>query len=95
MLYYKVLYCLLILGYTVSGSFLDYIKFATDADGRPMGCEGMNGTRWVNNRDRHSDITRYTICPRSSAPFYIEGNYIQWVNTSWTYTMLGQLDYDD
>ena len=27
----------------------------------------------------------YTICPRSSDPFYIVAYYIKWVTTSWTY----------
>ena len=28
--------------------------------------------------------TVYTVCPRSSYPFYIVTNYIKWVTTSWT-----------
>ena len=28
----------------------------------------------------------YTVCPRSSDPFYIVGYYIKWVTTSWTYS---------
>ena len=26
----------------------------------------------------------YTVCPRSSDPFYIVTYYIKWVTTSWT-----------
>ena len=29
----------------------------------------------------------YTICPRSSAPFYIVSYYIKWVTTSWTHSI--------
>ena len=29
---------------------------------------------------------RYTVCPRSSDPFYIVIYYIKWVTTSWTYS---------
>ena len=27
----------------------------------------------------------YTVCPRSSDPFYVVTYYINWVTTSWTY----------
>ena len=30
------------------------------------------------------DVNTYTICPRSSNPFYIVTYYIKWVTTSWT-----------
>ena len=29
-----------------------------------------------------------TVCPRSRDPFYIVGNYIKWVITSWTQSIL-------
>ena len=32
-------------------------------------------------------IFAFTICPRSSDPFYIVSYYIKWVTTSWTYSM--------
>ena len=32
-------------------------------------------------------INMYTICPRSSDPFYIVSYYIKWVTTSWTYSI--------
>ena len=28
--------------------------------------------------------TLFTVCPRSSDPFYIVSYYIKWVTTSWT-----------
>ena len=28
----------------------------------------------------------YTVCPKSSDPFYIVSYYIKWVTTSWTYS---------
>ena len=30
---------------------------------------------------------QYTLCPRSSYPFYIVSYYVKWVTTSWTYSM--------
>ena len=30
----------------------------------------------------------YTICPRSSCPFYIRTDYIKWVTTLWTVSIL-------
>ena len=33
-------------------------------------------------------IISYTVCPRSSDPFYIVTNYTIWVTTSWTYCMI-------
>ena len=35
--------------------------------------------------DRHNNIV-HTVCPRSSAPFYIVTYYIKWGTTSWTYS---------
>ena len=29
---------------------------------------------------------QYTVCPRSSDPFYVVTHYIKWVTTSWTYS---------
>ena len=29
----------------------------------------------------------YTVCPRSSDPFYIVIYYVKWVTTSWTYSI--------
>ena len=29
----------------------------------------------------------FTVCPRSSYPFYIVSHYIKWVTTSWTHNM--------
>ena len=29
----------------------------------------------------------YTVCPRSSDPFYIVSYNIKWVTTSWTFSM--------
>ena len=29
----------------------------------------------------------YTVCPRSSGPFYVVTYYIEWVTTSWTDSM--------
>ena len=31
--------------------------------------------------------TEYTLCPESSDPFYIVSYYINWVTTSWTYSI--------
>ena len=31
---------------------------------------------------------RYTVCPRSSGPFYKVTYYINWATTSWTYSMV-------
>ena len=31
----------------------------------------------------------YTICPKSSDPFYIVTYYIKWVTTSWTHSKIG------
>ena len=31
--------------------------------------------------------SRCTVCPRSSGPLYIGSYYINWVTTSWTYSM--------
>ena len=28
-----------------------------------------------------------TVCPRSSAPFYIVAYFIKWVTTSWAYSI--------
>ena len=30
----------------------------------------------------------YTVCPRSSDPFYIVSYYIKWVTTSWTHSCI-------
>jgi len=30
----------------------------------------------------------YTVCPKSSAPFYIVSYFMKWVTTSWTYSTL-------
>ena len=30
----------------------------------------------------------YTVCPRSSGPFYVVTYYIKWVTTSWTHSTL-------
>ena len=30
-------------------------------------------------------VKKYTVCPKSSVPFYIVTYYIKWVTTSWTY----------
>ena len=38
------------------------------------------------HRTRGIDSRLYTVCPRSSDPFYIVRYYIQWVTTSWTYS---------
>ena len=32
------------------------------------------------------DLTAFTVCPRSSDPFYIATYYIEWVTTSWIYS---------
>ena len=34
----------------------------------------------------HRDAPFDTVCPRSSAPFYVITYYIKWVTTSWTYS---------
>ena len=34
-----------------------------------------------------ADRKKYTICPRSSDPFYLVTYYIKWVTTSWTYSI--------
>ena len=31
-------------------------------------------------------FAQYTVCPRSTDPFYIVTYYIEWVTTSWTYS---------
>ena len=31
-------------------------------------------------------ISVYTVCPRSSEPFYKVSYYIKWVTTSWTHS---------
>ena len=31
-------------------------------------------------------LSLYTICPRSSDPFYVVSYYIKWVTTSWTHS---------
>ena len=33
---------------------------------------------------RPTSVQGYTVCPRSSDPFYIISYYIKWVTTSWT-----------
>ena len=33
------------------------------------------------------DHTPYTVCPRSSGPFYIVRYYIKWITISWTYSI--------
>ena len=33
-------------------------------------------------------VGAYTVCPRSSDPFYIVRYYLKWVTTSWTYSLL-------
>ena len=35
----------------------------------------------------------FTVCPRSSYPFYIASYFMNWVTTSWTYSMTGLYDY--
>ena len=36
-------------------------------------------------------LPRYTVCPRSSDPFYIVSYYIKWVTTSWTDSIVSHL----
>ena len=43
-------------------------------------------TRPRNSREIESKLVFSTICPRSSDPFYIVNQCIQWVNTSWTHS---------
>ena len=35
----------------------------------------------------------FTVCPRSSDPFYVVSYYIKWVTTSWTHSMKLRLKY--
>ena len=35
----------------------------------------------------HRYYNRYTVCPRSSDPFYVVTYYIKWVTNSWTYSI--------
>ena len=32
----------------------------------------------------YASRSRYTVCPRSSYPFYTVSSYVKWVTTSWT-----------
>ena len=32
-------------------------------------------------------MNMYTVCPRSSDPYYIVSYYTKWVTTSWTYSI--------
>ena len=34
----------------------------------------------------------HTVCPRSSDPFYIVTHYVNWVTTSWAYSMFNTYD---
>ena len=42
-----------------------YIDFASDKDGRPTGCSGMDDSTWLKNKDRFSAVT---ACPPNEAP---------------------------
>ena len=37
--------------------------------------------------DKKAGPGLYTVCPKSSDPFYMISYYIKWVTTSWTYSM--------
>ena len=37
---------------------------------------------------------QHTVCPESSAPFYIETYYIKWVTTSWTHSINSQHSFN-
>ena len=37
---------------------------------------------------RYPCLEKRTVCPKSSDPFYVVTSYIQWVTTSWTYSIL-------
>ena len=42
---------------------------------------------WIDRKsDKKALLLSYTICPRSSDPFYIVSYYIKWVTTFWTYS---------
>ena len=41
-----------------------------------------------------SICTEYTVCPRSSDPFYMATHYIKWVTISWTDGITDSLDQD-
>ena len=34
-----------------------------------------------------------TVCPRSSDPFYVATYYIKWGTASWTYSIIGQIEF--
>ena len=36
-----------------------------------------------------SSLSRSTVCPGSSDPFYLVSYYIKWVTTFWTHGILG------
>ena len=37
-------------------------------------------------------VRRTTVCPKGSDPFYVVSYYIEWVTTSWTYSMIFYFD---
>ena len=47
--------------------------------------EETGDTHQENNQVTRLDL--FTICPRSSDPYYIVAYYIRWVNATWTFSM--------
>ena len=48
---------------------------------------------WEDGHRRKILKSTGTVCPRSYGPFYIVTYYIEWVTTSWTYSMSSKLLY--
>ena len=45
---------------------------------------------WSLWYDLTKHLIQYTVCPGNSDPVYIVSYYINWVTTSWTYSMLNK-----